>query len=349
MGLGGPQRQQPAPQAAPQQAPQPFCYSAGMPVGMPAGMPGAFPRIAEDVYAFMQSGSVYNALDIPIYPVCADKCPAKGDWVCNYALQTKYTAAQRAANHGERSVRLFEAGPVYIGDGPKDQRNVVAALVRPVAERHWSGPVPAYDAIAAKADLFALLQELDQPPERFQVEAPRQPHWHPGQAACLKLGPKVTVAHFGALHPRVLKALDVDGPVYGFELNLNALPMMKARATKTRPVLQRSDLTPIRRDFAFVVDEGVRRAYNHPDNKLRASILADQIRRADQAAAAVYEPCAPPVEPLDDPLPQARPISIFGALFWGASRGAVIYDTGGTVAARFPALRGAGRARDLST
>lgn len=29
-----------------------------------------------------------------------------------------------------------------------------------------------------------------------------------------------------------------------------------------------------------VVDEGVRRAYNHPDNKLRASILADQIGRA---------------------------------------------------------------------
>lgn len=166
-------------------------------------------------------------------------------------------AAQKGFDRGEREMRLFEAGPVYIGDGPKDQRNVVAALVRPVTERHWSGPVPTYDAIAAKADLFALLQELEQPPERFQVEAPRQPHWHPGQAACLKLGPKVTVAHFGALHPRVLKELDVDGPVYGFELNLNALPMMKARATKTRPVLQRSDLTPIRRDFAFVVDEGV--------------------------------------------------------------------------------------------
>ncbi|WP_300390739.1 phenylalanine--tRNA ligase subunit beta [Henriciella sp.] len=166
-------------------------------------------------------------------------------------------AAQKGFDRGEREMRLFEAGPVYIGDGPKDQRNVVAALVRPVAERHWSGNVAPYDATAAKRDLFALLAELDQPPERFQVDAPRQPHWHPGQAACLKLGPKVTVAHFGALHPRVLKALDVDGPVYGFELNLNALPMMKARATKTRPVLKRSDLTPIRRDFAFVVDEGV--------------------------------------------------------------------------------------------
>ncbi|WP_300375590.1 phenylalanine--tRNA ligase subunit beta [Henriciella sp.] len=166
-------------------------------------------------------------------------------------------AAQRGFDRGEREMRVFEAGPVYLGDGPKDQRNVVAAIVRPVAERHWSGASAPYDAMAAKADLFALLTELDQPPARFQIEAPRQPHWHPGQSACLKLGPKVTIAHFGALHPRVLKQLDVDGPVYGFELNLSALPQMKARATKTRPVLQRSDLTPIRRDFAFIVDEGV--------------------------------------------------------------------------------------------
>ncbi len=166
-------------------------------------------------------------------------------------------AAQKGFDRGEREMRLFEAGPIYLGDGPKDQRNVVAALVRPVTERHWSGTSEPYDSIAAKADLYALLAELDQPPERFQVDAPRQGHWHPGQAACLKLGPKVTVAHFGALHPRVLKALDVDGPVYGFELNLNALPMMKARATKTKSVFERSDLTPIRRDFAFVVDESV--------------------------------------------------------------------------------------------
>ena len=166
-------------------------------------------------------------------------------------------AAQRGFDRGEREMRLFEAGPVYLGDGPKDQRTSIAAVIRPVTERHWSGKIAPYDAMAAKEDLFALLAELGQPPERFQIETPRQPHWHPGQAACLKLGPKVTVAHFGALHPRVLKALDVDGPVYAFEVNLNALPMMKARATKTKPVLERSDLTPIRRDFAFVVDADV--------------------------------------------------------------------------------------------
>lgn len=173
------------------------------------------------------------------------------------ALGNLAQAAQRARNRGERTVRLFEAGPIYLGDGPKDQRTVVAGLVLPAAERHWQGRGAPYDAYAAKADLFALLAALGQPGDRFQVAAPTQPHWHPGQAASLKLGPKMTVANFGALHPGVLKALDVEGPVYAFELNLNALPVMKVKATKTRPVLERAELTPIRRDLAFLVDAGV--------------------------------------------------------------------------------------------
>jgi phenylalanyl-tRNA synthetase beta chain len=167
------------------------------------------------------------------------------------------SAAQRAANRGEAGARFFEAGPIYLDDGPNDQRTVVAALVRPLNERHWQGAPKPYDSYAAKADLFAVLEALGQPGERFQVSAPVQPHWHPGQAAALKLGPKVTVAHFGALHPGVLKQLDVEGPAFGFELNLNALPLMKTKTTKTKSVLERSDLTPIRRDLAFLVDETV--------------------------------------------------------------------------------------------
>lgn len=180
-------------------------------------------------------------------PVASELNQMRPSILANLAL-----AVQRGADHGERDLRLFEAGPIYLGDGPKDQRSVVAALVRPVKSRHWHGAAD-YDAYAAKADLDAILNAIGQPPARFQVDEPRQPHWHPGQSGSVKLGPKVTVAHFGALHPRVLKAMKVDGPVFGFELNLNALPHMKAKTTKTKPVFEKADLTPIRRDFAFVV------------------------------------------------------------------------------------------------
>ena len=166
-------------------------------------------------------------------------------------------AAQKSADHGHPNTRLFEAGPIYLGDGPKDQRTVVTGLVQPSAERHWQGAPHSYDAQAAKADLYAVLEALGQPPARFQIAEPRQSFWHPGRAGRLTLGPKTTIAHFGALHPRALKALDVNGPVFGFELNLNALPNMKVSVSKTKSVLEKADLTPIRRDFAFVVDESV--------------------------------------------------------------------------------------------
>ena len=166
-------------------------------------------------------------------------------------------AAQKSADHGMANVRLFEAGPIYLGDGPKDQRTVVAGLVQPSATRHWQGTAPAYDAQAAKADLYAVLDALGQPAGRFQVAEPRQGYWHPGRAARLTLGPKTTIAHFGALHPRVLKKLDVNGPVFAFELNLNALPNMKISTTKTKAVLEKAGLTPVRRDFAFVVEESI--------------------------------------------------------------------------------------------
>ncbi len=193
-------------------------------------------------------GGGSNALEVA-NPVASDLNQMRPSILANLAC-----AARRGLNRGERSMHLFEAGPVYLGDGPKDQRTMVAALVRPVASRHWAEQAGTYNSYSAKAALDAVLAALGQPPERFQVGEAKQDHWHPGLSASLKLGPKVTVAHFGALHPRVLKAMDVDGPVFGFELNLNALPQMRARSNKTKPVLDRADLTPIRRDFAFVLD-----------------------------------------------------------------------------------------------
>ena len=199
------------------------------------------------------------------------------------ALGNLAEAAQRNANMGAREVRLFEAGPVYEGDGPDDQRNYLSVIVRPADARHWQGS-NGYDAYAAKADLFAVLAAIGQPPERFQIAEPTASHFHPGQGAALKMGPKNTVAHFGALHPKVLKALDVDGPIYGFELNLDALPKAKSKGGKTKTVLKLADLTPIRRDFAFVVTEDTAAS-----DILRAAKGADKAMISDVSVFDVYQ------------------------------------------------------------
>ena len=185
-------------------------------------------------------------------PIAADL-----DYMRPSMLANLVEAAQRNADHGAEDVRLFEAGPIYLGDGPKDQRSQLAAVVRGARARSWAGAVAPYDAFAAKADLFAMLTALDQSPDKFQVGQVEGPHWHPGRAGTLRLGPKLVVASFGELHPAFLKALRIDGPVIALELQLDALPTPKAKAGKTKPVLEKADLTPIRRDFAFVVEDKV--------------------------------------------------------------------------------------------
>jgi phenylalanyl-tRNA synthetase beta chain len=144
-----------------------------------------------------------------------------------------------------------------LGDQPIDQRAMLAAVVKAAKARHWQGAPPAYDAYASKADLSAVLLALGQTPDRFQVGAPEGPHWHPGRAGTLRLGPKTIIASFGELHPAFLKALRAEGPVIAFELALDALPADKQKAGKTKPIFDKADQTPVKRDFAFIVDETV--------------------------------------------------------------------------------------------
>ena len=178
-------------------------------------------------------------------------------WMRPSILPNLIKAAQRNADFSQRDIRLFEAGPVYRGDGPKDQRRTIAGIVRPETLRHWDGKAAAYDIYDAKAEVFQLLDAIGQQPDKLMVMEPTRAHWHPGRSATLRLGPKNTIVHFGEIHPKVLKALGVDGRIIGFEINLDAVPLPRAAGVKTKPVLEKLDLTPIRRDFAFVVEEAM--------------------------------------------------------------------------------------------
>ncbi|NBB52222.1 phenylalanine--tRNA ligase subunit beta [Rhizobium sp. CRIBSB] len=169
-------------------------------------------------------------------------------------------AAARNAARGHADAALFEIGPVYRGDGPKDQRTVIAGLVAPNAARHWGGA--GEDALfALKGDLMALLAEIGAPVASLQLAQGQTPGmgrdwWHPGRSARLQLGPKVVVAEFGALHPRVLKALDADGPMLGFEIVLDSVPEPRGKSTKARPAADLPNLMPLTRDFAFLLQDG---------------------------------------------------------------------------------------------
>ena len=57
----------------------------------------------------------------------------------------------------------------------------------------------------------------------------------------------------------MLKALDADGPMLGFEIVLESVPEPRAAKTagKSRGPADLPALMPLTRDFAFVVDEAV--------------------------------------------------------------------------------------------
>ncbi|CAN7533538.1 phenylalanine--tRNA ligase subunit beta [Phenylobacterium sp. LjRoot164] len=165
-------------------------------------------------------------------------------------------AAGRNARRGFPDVALFEIGPLYRGDQPADQLTAISAVVAPHAPRRWDGG--AADALfELKADVLSLLEDLGAPTSSLQtVQGGLSDWWHPGRSAALRLG-KNALVEFGEIHPRILKALDVEGPVLGFELILDNVPEPKKKSTKTKPALELSALMPLSRDFAFVVDEAV--------------------------------------------------------------------------------------------
>ena len=101
--------------------------------------------------------------------------------------------------------------------------------------------------------MLALLSAAGAPVDNLQVMGDAGDHFHPGQSATLRLGPKTILASFGALHPNTAKAFDLEGAVMAAEIYLDAIPAKRGgtgfmRAAFTPPALQ-----AVTRDFAFLV------------------------------------------------------------------------------------------------
>ncbi|MFQ5971353.1 MAG: phenylalanine--tRNA ligase subunit beta [Alphaproteobacteria bacterium] len=170
-------------------------------------------------------------------------------------LPNLIAAAGRNLDRGFADFGMFEIGPQYRDDTPDGQRLVAAGIRQGrLHAPHWATGARPVDAFDAKADALQGLAAAGAP-DNLQVTRDAPGWYHPGRSATLRLG-KTVLAHFGELHPRVSSRLDVRGPLVGFELYLDAVPIPKARRT-TRPPLRLSPLQPVSRDFAFVVDEGV--------------------------------------------------------------------------------------------
>ncbi len=165
-------------------------------------------------------------------------------------------AAARNQARGLADLALFELGPAFHGAEPDEQHLLASGLlVGHTGPKDVHGARRAVDLYDAKADAEAVLAAIGAP-SRAQILRDAPDCWHPGRSGRICLGPKKVMAFFGELHPRVLRALEVTGPAVGFTIYLDQPPFPRNRST-TRPALAASDLQPVERDFAFVVDADV--------------------------------------------------------------------------------------------
>jgi phenylalanyl-tRNA synthetase beta chain len=184
-----------------------------------------------------------------INPIASDLDQLRPTPVATLAL-----AAKRNASRGYPDVALFEIGPAFDAGAPDGQKLVASGLRCGSTPRSWLAPQRPVDEMDAKGDLWTLLTAIGVPLESLQVTAEAPAFLHPGRSGLVRQGPKTVMGYFGEIHPRLLAALDLPGPMVAFELNLDAVaePKRRKKAAPDLPAFQ-----PVRRDFAFLVDTPV--------------------------------------------------------------------------------------------
>lgn len=154
-----------------------------------------------------------------------------------------------AAYNGARgavSIRLFEAGAVYLPAGPgrppREPYHLGAILSGPVRQPTWRDPdPPRADFFALKGVLAGLLDALRVP---WTVEPAARPFLHPGRAARILLNGE-EAGWLGELHPEVAEH------TAAFELDLDAVG-----EPSTAIYEDVTTFPALREDLAVIVPEG---------------------------------------------------------------------------------------------
>lgn len=161
-------------------------------------------------------------------------------------------AISRNTARSQRNFGLFELGLQFPS---LKQQQLIAAGIRvglAAPKNHFHTERPA-DVFDAKADAIAAIEATGFDASSLQINTPAPAWYHPGRSGSLMLGKQV-IAHFGELHPAVLKTLDAPEHLVAFEVFVENIPLPKKKSS-TKPALEISDFQPSLRDFAFVVDE----------------------------------------------------------------------------------------------
>ena len=170
-------------------------------------------------------------------------------------------ALSRNVSRQAGRVRLFELGRSFAAAGqaarepgaplpaPLETRRIAAVACGHAQAEQWGCKARAVDFHDLKGDLESLAACAG---ATLAFRPSSEAFGHPGRSAdVFRLdleGGEVRIGWIGQLHPRLQKALDLDGDVLGFELDL---ALLEPRALPRAEALSR--YPAVRRDLAFVV------------------------------------------------------------------------------------------------
>ncbi|WP_409525480.1 phenylalanine--tRNA ligase subunit beta [Nitrincola sp. MINF-07-Sa-05] len=155
-------------------------------------------------------------------------------------------------NRQQSRVRMFESGQRFLqlADGLL-QEDVIAGVVTGLRDPEgWTGSKDKIDFFDAKGDVESLLK-LGGSAESFTFVAGQHPALHPGQTARIERDGQV-IGYLGAIHPQLLSKLELNGPVYLFELSLAAVA--GGKLPRFAPL---SRFPESRRDLSLLVDQKI--------------------------------------------------------------------------------------------
>lgn len=194
-------------------------------------------------------------------------------------------AAKTNIDKGGISLALYEVGPGFDNPGPEGQNLIAAGLrVGPAGRRNWTSelenrPVDVFDV---KADVMAGLDSLGGFGNKASVMRDAPDWYHPGKSGTFKLGSTI-LAFFGMIHPAILEAMDMEGPVAAFEIFPQNLPR-RGKKQAARKHMDLPPLQPVRRDFAFIADES-----QEGQNIVKAVLASDKNLITDAHIFDVYQ------------------------------------------------------------
>jgi phenylalanyl-tRNA synthetase beta chain len=163
--------------------------------------------------------------------------------------------ARRNRARGATTLRLFEAGAVYLpnpdGPLPSEPHHVAALLIGSVRTPTWRSPAPpSADFFTAKGVLGALLDTLR---VDWRVAAVQLPFLHPGRAARVHVGAgDEPDGWLGEVHPLVAAEWDIPDTVAAFELDLDAIGIPDTSAYEDV-----TSFPEVREDLAVIVADTV--------------------------------------------------------------------------------------------